>query len=42
MVVARDLVGTYTEDGHNAALKRMERFADIVESSELIEIWRRS
>ncbi|HEY3306756.1 MAG TPA: cysteine hydrolase [Candidatus Binatia bacterium] len=42
MIVARDAVGTYTEEGHNAALKRMERFADIVESSELIEIWSRS
>jgi nicotinamidase-related amidase len=41
MVVARDCVGTYTEEGHNAALKRMERFAEIVDSRELIEIWRR-
>ena len=39
MVVARDCVGTYTQDGHNAALKRMERFADVVDSSELIRIW---
>ena len=39
MVVARDSVGTYTEEGHNAALKRMERFADVVESKELIAIW---
>lgn len=39
MVVARDCVGTYTEEGHLAALKRMERFADVVESSELIKIW---
>jgi ureidoacrylate peracid hydrolase len=39
MVVARDCVGTYTEDGHNAALKRMERFADVVESTELMRIW---
>jgi len=39
MVVARDCVGTYTEDGHNAALKRMERFADVVGSKELIGIW---
>jgi len=30
MVVVRDCVGTYTEDGHNAALKRIERFADVV------------
>jgi len=41
MVIARDCVGTYTEEGHNAALKRMERFAEIVESKELIDIWRR-
>jgi len=39
MVIPRDCVGTYTEEGHNAALKRMERFAEIVESKELIEIW---
>ena len=41
MVIARDCVGTYTEEGHNAALKRMERFAEIVDSKELIDIWRR-
>jgi nicotinamidase-related amidase len=41
MVVARDAVGTYTEEGHNAALKRMERFADVVESRELMETWKR-
>lgn len=40
MVVVRDCIGTYTEEGHNAALKRMERFAEIVDSKELIEIWR--
>ncbi len=40
MVVVRDCVGTYTEEGHNDALKRMERFAEIVESKELIEIWK--
>ncbi|HEY7165567.1 MAG TPA: cysteine hydrolase [Candidatus Binatia bacterium] len=40
MIVARDCVGTYTEDGHNAALKRMERFADVVESGELIRLWK--
>lgn len=39
MVVARDCVGTYTEERHNSALKRMERLADIVESRELIGIW---
>jgi nicotinamidase-related amidase len=41
MIVVRDCVGTYTEEGHNAALRRMERFADIVESSELMEMWHR-
>jgi ureidoacrylate peracid hydrolase len=40
MVVVRDCVGTYTEEGHNAALKRMERFAEIVDSKELIDSWR--
>jgi nicotinamidase-related amidase len=39
MVVARDCVGTYTEDGNTAALKRMERFADVVDSKDLIDIW---
>lgn len=39
MVVARDCVGTYTEEGHNAALKRMERFGDVVDSTELLKIW---
>jgi nicotinamidase-related amidase len=41
MVLVLDCVGTYTEEGHNGALKRMERFADIVDSKELIEIWRK-
>jgi nicotinamidase-related amidase len=41
MVVARDCVGTYTEEGHNAALKRMERFGDVVDSKELLKVWRR-
>ena len=41
MIVARDCVGTYAEEGHKEALRRMARFADIVESSELIGIWRR-
>ena len=41
MVIPRDCVGTYTEAGHNAALKRMERFAELVESQELIEIWQK-
>jgi len=40
-VVVRDCVGTYTEEGHNSALKRLERFAEIVESQELIRVWRR-
>jgi len=41
MVIPRDCVGTYTDEGHNAALNRMERFAEIVDSNELIDIWRR-
>ena len=41
MVVARDCVGTYTQEAHEAALKRMERFGDIVESKDLIQIWQR-
>jgi len=41
MVIPRDCVGTYTEEGHSAALKRMERFAEIVESKGLIEIWQK-
>lgn len=39
MVVVRDCVGTYTEEGHSAALKRMERFADIVDSKTLLACW---
>jgi len=39
MVVVQDCVGTYTKEGHVEALKRMERFADVVESSELMKIW---
>jgi hypothetical protein len=41
MVIVRDCVGTYSEERHTAALKRIERFADVVDSNELIEIWRR-
>ncbi|MBI4527486.1 MAG: cysteine hydrolase [Deltaproteobacteria bacterium] len=41
MVVVKDCVGTYTEKGHLEALKRMERFADVVESAEIIESWQR-
>ena len=41
MIIPRDCVGTYTEEGHQAALKRMERFAEIVDSKELIEIWQK-
>ena len=40
MIVVRDCVGTYTEEGHNGALKRMQRYADVVEAKELIDIWR--
>ena len=39
MVVVRDCVGTRTESGHLDALKRMKRFADIVDSGELIKAW---
>jgi ureidoacrylate peracid hydrolase len=39
MVVVRDCVGTRTESGHLDALKRMERFGDVVDSNELIKIW---
>ena len=42
MIVVRDCVGTYTEEGHNAALKRMERFADIVDAKTLIDCWGRA
>ena len=41
MVVARDCVGTYTEERNTTALKRMERFADVVDSQQLINIWRK-
>lgn len=41
MVVASDCVGTYTEEGHSAALKRMARYADIVESKVLLAAWGR-
>jgi nicotinamidase-related amidase len=40
MVVVRDCVGTRTEEGHLAALERMKRFADVVDSSELVAAWR--
>ncbi len=39
MVVVKDCVGTRTEEGHREALKRMERWADVIESQELIKIW---
>jgi nicotinamidase-related amidase len=39
MVVVRDCVGTRTESGHLDALKRMERFADVVDSGKLVKIW---
>jgi len=35
LVIARDCVGTYTEEGHNAALKRMERFAEILQEHDI-------
>jgi nicotinamidase-related amidase len=40
MVVVRDCVGTRTEAGHLAALQRMERFADVVDSAALLAAWR--
>lgn len=39
MVVVNDCVGTRTEEGHREALKRMGRWADVIESQELIKIW---
>lgn len=39
MIVVRDCVGTRTESGDREALKRMERFVDVVESGEVIKIW---
>lgn len=40
MVVVRDCVGTGSERAHLDALKRMERFADVVSSLELIDLWK--
>jgi nicotinamidase-related amidase len=39
MVVVRDCVGSDSEQAHLEALRRMERFADVVESRDLIGIW---
>ncbi len=39
MVVVKDCVGTRTEAGHWEALKRMERWADVIASHELVKIW---
>lgn len=39
MVVVKDCVGTRTEKGHLEALERMERWADVIESRELVKIW---
>ena len=39
MVVVRDCVGTNRENAHRDALQRMERFADVVDSRELLDIW---
>jgi nicotinamidase-related amidase len=41
MVIVRDCVGTYTGEGHNAALQRMERYGDVVDSKDLIAAWQR-
>ncbi|NIO11312.1 MAG: isochorismatase family protein [Deltaproteobacteria bacterium] len=40
MVVVKDCVGTRTEKGHLEALGRMERWADVVQSHDLIKLWR--
>ena len=39
MIVVRDCVGTNRENAHRDALQRMERFADVVDSRELLDIW---
>lgn len=39
MIVVRDCVGTNREQAHHDALKRLERFADVVGSEELLYIW---
>ena len=39
MVVVGDCGGSYSEEGHNAALKGIGRFGDLVDSSELIDLW---
>lgn len=39
MLVVRDCVGTNNEQAHRDALKRLERFADVVSSRELLDIW---
>lgn len=39
MIVVRDCVGTNTEQAHRDALKRLERFADVVSSEELLDVW---
>jgi len=40
MIVVRDCVGTGNERSHLDALQRLERFADVVSSQELLKIWR--
>ncbi|MDE0033675.1 MAG: cysteine hydrolase [Deltaproteobacteria bacterium] len=39
MIVVRDCVGTNRENAHHEALRRMERFADVVDSRQLLDIW---
>lgn len=39
MIVVRDCVGTGREQAHLDALKRLERFTDVVSSPELLDIW---
>jgi nicotinamidase-related amidase len=39
MIVVRDCVGTGNVQSHLDALKRLERFSDVVSAQELLEIW---
>ena len=39
MIVVRDCVGTNRDNAHHEALRRMERFADVVDSRQLLDIW---
>jgi len=39
MIVVRDCVGTSNVQSHLDALKRLERFADVVSAQDLLDIW---